>query len=333
MVGPGLLPGRALSSSDMWWFRTPWTRRAPGGPHPPGERRPRGRGAAVPAAARGGQAPAPGRAAVGSLDRRRAAAAGRRPVGGVLAVHPPRVRDAAPEVARLDGAAHALGGHLRDVPARPRARHALRRGADGRASSTGSTCGSSRICRTRTPASGRCCPGCCGRPSGSSGAPTADSVALLGGARRRCSTSPGTPRRASTSCWPPSRSSRCASVAGARARRVRAPLLAMAAALVAGTGLAAVMLAPFGELLLHSADLAERSGTGIDKHVDPSLPARLLHVRLLGAGDRHAAAAAPVLALVVRRRAAADARRRGADPAPARRAALDRRLRRRCCWR
>jgi hypothetical protein len=49
---------------------------------------------------------------------------------------------------------------------------------------------------------------------------------------------------------------------------VRRPLVAMAAALVAGTGLAAVMLAPFGELLLHSADLAERSGTGINKHID-----------------------------------------------------------------
>jgi hypothetical protein len=56
----------------------------------------------------------------------------------------------------------------------------------------------------------------------------------------------------------------------ARGRGVRAPLIAMAAALVAGTGLAAVMLAPFGELLFHSADLAERSGTGIGKHIDPT---------------------------------------------------------------
>jgi Bacterial membrane protein YfhO len=59
-------------------------------------------------------------------------------------------------------------------------------------------------------------------------------------------------------------------VVQARERGVRAPLIAMAAALVAGTGLAAVMLAPFGELLFHSADLAERSGTGIGKHVDPT---------------------------------------------------------------
>jgi hypothetical protein len=56
----------------------------------------------------------------------------------------------------------------------------------------------------------------------------------------------------------------------ARQRGLRAPLLAMAAALAAGTGLAAIMLAPFGELLLHSADLAERSGTGIGQHDDPT---------------------------------------------------------------
>jgi len=56
----------------------------------------------------------------------------------------------------------------------------------------------------------------------------------------------------------------------ARDQGVRRPLLAMGAALVAGTALAAVMLAPFVELLLHSADLAERSGTGIGKHVDSS---------------------------------------------------------------
>jgi hypothetical protein len=56
----------------------------------------------------------------------------------------------------------------------------------------------------------------------------------------------------------------------ARGSGVRKPLLAMGAALVAGTALAAVMLAPFAELLLHSADLGERSGTGIGKHVDPT---------------------------------------------------------------
>jgi hypothetical protein len=55
----------------------------------------------------------------------------------------------------------------------------------------------------------------------------------------------------------------------ARADGVRRPLVAMAAALGAGTGLAAILLAPFGELLLHSADLAERSGTGVDQHIDP----------------------------------------------------------------
>jgi hypothetical protein len=57
----------------------------------------------------------------------------------------------------------------------------------------------------------------------------------------------------------------------ARRRGLRAPLLAMAAALVAGTGLAAVLLAPFGELLFHSADLAERSGTGVDQHLGGDL--------------------------------------------------------------
>ena len=56
----------------------------------------------------------------------------------------------------------------------------------------------------------------------------------------------------------------------ARDRGVRAPLLAMAAGLVAGTALAAIVLVPFGELLLHSADLSERSGSGINQHIDPT---------------------------------------------------------------
>jgi Bacterial membrane protein YfhO len=55
-------------------------------------------------------------------------------------------------------------------------------------------------------------------------------------------------------------------VALARRHGVRAPLLAMGAALVAGTTLAAVMLVPFAELLLNSADLAERSGDSVDQH-------------------------------------------------------------------
>ena len=114
---------------------------------------------------------------------------------------------------------------------------------------------------------------------------------------------------------------------------MRAPLIAMAAALVAGTGLAAVMLAPFGELLFHSADLAERSGTGIGKHVDPTY---LLGFFMYDYWGR--ATDTPLLLLLFSRswyigRAAADAGRGGADPAPARRAALDRRRRRRCCWR
>ena len=56
----------------------------------------------------------------------------------------------------------------------------------------------------------------------------------------------------------------------ARDRGVRAPLIAMAAGLVAGTALAAVALVPFGELLLHSADLSERSGSGVNQHIDPT---------------------------------------------------------------
>jgi hypothetical protein len=59
-------------------------------------------------------------------------------------------------------------------------------------------------------------------------------------------------------------------VVQARDRGVRAPLLAMAAGLVAGTALAAVALVPFAELVLHSADLSERSGSGINAHVDAS---------------------------------------------------------------
>ncbi|HYP48493.1 MAG TPA: hypothetical protein VEQ61_07640, partial [Thermoleophilaceae bacterium] len=31
MVGPGLLPGRALSSADIWWFTTPWKAQPPAG--------------------------------------------------------------------------------------------------------------------------------------------------------------------------------------------------------------------------------------------------------------------------------------------------------------
>jgi hypothetical protein len=58
-------------------------------------------------------------------------------------------------------------------------------------------------------------------------------------------------------------------VVQSRERGVRAPLLAMAGGLVAGTALAAMVLVPFGELLLHSADLTEREGSGINAHIDP----------------------------------------------------------------
>jgi hypothetical protein len=51
--------------------------------------------------------------------------------------------------------------------------------------------------------------------------------------------------------------------------RLRPRVLAMVAALVAGTALAAMLLVPFAELLLHSSDLHARSGTGVDVHVDP----------------------------------------------------------------
>ena len=54
------------------------------------------------------------------------------------------------------------------------------------------------------------------------------------------------------------------------ARGLSRPLLAMAGGLAVGTALAGVLLVPFGELLFNSADLAERSGTGVDKHVNPS---------------------------------------------------------------
>ncbi len=55
-----------------------------------------------------------------------------------------------------------------------------------------------------------------------------------------------------------------------RATSLRPRLWAMAAALVAGAGLAAILLVPFGELLLNSSDLDARSGTGVDQHVDPT---------------------------------------------------------------
>ena len=79
------------------------------------------------------------------------------------------------------------------------------------------------------------------------------------------------------------------------------PLLAMAGGLAAGAALAGVLLVPFGELLFNSADLAERSGTGVDKHVEPELPARLLPLRLLGPRHRHGHSPVPVRALLVRR--------------------------------
>ena len=29
MVGPGLVPGRVLSSADIWWFSAPWAAERP----------------------------------------------------------------------------------------------------------------------------------------------------------------------------------------------------------------------------------------------------------------------------------------------------------------
>ena len=90
---------------------------------------------------------------------------------------------------------------------------------------------------------------------------------------------------------------------------------------------------PFGELLLHSADLAERSGTGVDKHVDPTY---LLGFFLYDYWGR--ATDTPLLLLLFSRSWYV-----GALPLmlaaaalvvrPRARAALDRRRRRRCCWR
>ena len=52
----------------------------------------------------------------------------------------------------------------------------------------------------------------------------------------------------------------------ARARLAR-PLLVFGAAIAGGTALAAVTLLPFLELLWHSADLRDRSGASIDRHL------------------------------------------------------------------
>jgi hypothetical protein len=55
-----------------------------------------------------------------------------------------------------------------------------------------------------------------------------------------------------------------------RDTKLRPRLVAMVAGVAAGTGLAAVLLLPFSELVLNSSDIGARSGTGIDHHVDPT---------------------------------------------------------------
>ncbi len=48
---------------------------------------------------------------------------------------------------------------------------------------------------------------------------------------------------------------------------LRVPLFAFGAALVGGAALAALVLVPFGELLLHSADLRQRAGSALGAHL------------------------------------------------------------------
>ena len=154
--------------------------------------------------------------------------------------------------AGLDRRAQAVGRGVRDVPARPRARHALRRRAAGRD-------------RLRAqPVDGHLdlyphmgvwalLPWLLLLTERLVRRPTLLGRRRAGGAWSRCSSSPGTPSRASTCCWPPSRSSRCGCGRRAAAGARRRGLLGGAGVRRGGRGgaaLAAVSLIPFGELLL-----------------------------------------------------------------------------------
>ena len=165
----------------------------------------------------------------------------------------------------LDRGAQALGRGLRDVPARPRARHALRRGAAGRARLRAQPVdGDLAVLRpcavwallpwllllterlVRRPG---LLPGL--RPGRRRGA----AVPLR--ARRV-----ELPRR----CWPPPRSSRCG--CGRRARRACAGAPgASRPRWPAAPRWRRSRLVPFLELLWHSADFRDRGGQSIDVHL------------------------------------------------------------------
>ena len=206
------------------------------------------------------------------VHRRAGARSGQRPVGGLRPLQRARLRPAVLDGARLDRGAEALGGGLRDLPARPRAGHALRRRAargdrlraepeDGHVAlvsahervdvhPVAAACSPTGSCADRA-----CWPAPGWPPSS------------------RSSSCRGTPSRASTRCWRRWRSWCCGSgrraASGWRARCRRcARCWRSAAAIAGGAALAAVSLIPFAELLLHSADLHDRGGYSVDIALD-----------------------------------------------------------------
>ena len=212
---------------------------------------------------------------------------GERAVGDLLAVQLARLRAAVLDGARADRGAEAVGGGVRDVPARPGARHALRRRAAGRGRLRLSLWMVTWISYPHASVwalipwllllTDRWCAGptCCGRRPrwrwSACSSWRAPGVELPRAARR-----PWLLRAAAVAGVAAPR-------AGARRRCARAGVRRRARW---RGGAAAAVLLPFAELLLHSADLHARGG-----HV--GRPARLARVTRSGSSCRTTGAGRP----------------------------------------
>ena len=267
VASPGLVPGRTMSSSDALWASAPWTSLRPPGVRAFGSNRELGdQVRAFQPFLQHTPRDAPAHPAVEPGDQRRPPLPRQRPVGGLLAVQPSRLRPALLVVAGGHRGAEAPRRRARRLRAGPGARDAVRAAPCWPGWCTASASGWSPGCRGRRRAPGRSCPGCGSWPTGSCGGrPRSPSP----GSRRRSgsSSSAATPSRASTSSRRPAASSRCACVvlrppAARRLRWAARRVAAFAAAGALGGALAALTLLPLVELIAHSGDVSARSSLG-----------------------------------------------------------------------
>ena len=130
-VGQGLLPGRTLSNSDSFWFKAPWGYAKPAALQRPSNPEFDDAPAVLHPFARFTKDNLPDVPLWNPHIMTGRPVRGRRAVGDLLAVQRARLSAAVLHGARLDRGAQAVGRLVRDVPARPRARHAVR-GRDAR---------------------------------------------------------------------------------------------------------------------------------------------------------------------------------------------------------